>query len=58
MRRPDVDRMLDELPAQALLQWLAYFEVRREKDADEAQRRQDAADGYDDETIIWTGGGE
>lgn len=49
MGRVDVDEMLDELTAQALMRWFAFFAVRAER---EAERRRDAADGFDDDEVI------
>lgn len=50
MKRADVAAMLEELPAQQLQRWLAFLAVRNEREAD---RRRDAADGYDDEVHHW-----
>ena len=55
MHRPNVDEMLEELSAQDLQRWMAFLAVRQER---WEQARRDAADGFDDDEIDWTGGGE
>jgi len=54
MKRVDVDEMLDEMSAQDLLRWFAFFAVRNER---QAQARREAADaakyGDDDEVTNW-----
>lgn len=53
MQRLDVDEMLEELPAPAVLRWLDFLAVRHERDAEARAKAAEAADGYDDEEIHW-----
>jgi hypothetical protein len=50
MKRVDVDGMLEELSAQQLQRWFAFLAVRNER---EAERRRDAAEGFDDEEVTY-----
>lgn len=45
-----VDELLDAMSAQELLQWMAFYAVRAEKDADARRRR---AEGEDDDVTHW-----
>lgn len=51
MRCPDVDRMLEGIPAQQVLWWMAFFAVRHEKDKESQRNRELGID--DDEVIHW-----
>lgn len=50
MKRVDVDAMLDEMTAQQVLRWFAFLAVRNERDA---ERRRDAAQGFDDDEVTY-----
>ncbi len=50
--RVDVDAMLDEIEAPALLKWMAFLAVRQER-IDEARRDREQGLDDDDEVVHW-----